>query len=33
MKTKRRRFTVIEYTIIGTGILFALVAIYFGMSR
>jgi hypothetical protein len=33
MKAKRRGFTIIEYTIIGTGVLFALVAVYFGMSR
>jgi hypothetical protein len=33
MKAKRRGFTIVEYTIIGTGILFALVAVYFGMSR
>jgi len=29
----KRRFTIIEYTIIGTAVLFALFAVYFGLSR
>jgi len=33
MQEKRRGFTIIEFTIIAAGILFAVVAVYFGVSR
>ena len=33
MHGKRRAFTIIEFTIIAVGILFAVAAVYFGMPH
>jgi Tfp pilus assembly protein PilE len=33
MQSRKRGFTIIEYFIIGTAVIFAIVAVYYGLPR